>query len=80
MIWFVLLMTTVAFALGFAFSWVRVKRRLQAKVDAQVEAEIRRQIQQRVLDELSSGRMRNHITAATGEVTGKPAQAEVKHD
>ncbi len=61
MIWLVVLATAVAFGLGFALSWIRMRRRIQARMNQQVEVEIRRQIQQRVMHELSGGRMRKHV-------------------
>lgn len=64
MFWLLLLATALAFGLGFALSWIRMKRHLQQKMDHAVEAEIRKQIQQRVLDELSNGRMDRYVKDA----------------
>lgn len=74
MVWFVILATAVAFGLGFALSWIRLRRRLQARINEQVELEIRRQINARVADELSQGPMRDHIERAA-----KAASAEQVH-
>lgn len=74
MIWLITLATAVAFGLGFALSWIRLRRRLQARINEQVELEIRRQINTRVADELSQGPMRSHIERAA-----KAASAEQVH-
>lgn len=45
----------VAFLLGFALSWWRVRRRLRANVEAAVAAEIGRQARRRIIEELETG-------------------------
>lgn len=69
MIWLVLVSTALAFGVGFALSWRRMRRQLQLRIDQQVEAEIRRQIQQRVLDELSQGRMQKPVARAARDAS-----------
>ena len=65
MIWLVLLGSSLAFGVGFALSWRRMRRQIQARIDREVEAEIRRQIEDRVQQELSNGRIQKHVAEAT---------------
>ena len=53
--WFWIALTAVCFALGFALSWVRTKRRVTARYQAAVEAQLKRKIQEEILRRVTSG-------------------------
>lgn len=74
--WVVILSTALAFGLGFALAWQRMRRQLQARMDREVEAEIRRQIQARVLNELSNGKMQQHVAAAQRGEPASPTRSQ----
>tara|TARA_R110000787_G_scaffold6770_6_gene23496 strand:+ start:6361 stop:6603 length:243 start_codon:yes stop_codon:yes gene_type:complete len=53
--WFWIALTAVCFALGFALSWIRTKRRVTARYQAAVEAQIKRRIQEEILRRVTGG-------------------------